>query len=131
MAKGKVAKKEPKKKEAPKKEAPVKAKAVKAPKLEAVEAEAPKKVPKQTAAQVRAAAALSEEESQLLKKWQKLNKQYAEDTPQAYLITGNYDIKSLITHKTHGWGIVLNRRENYIDVLFEVGMKTLIMNFKA
>lgn len=122
MAKAK-AKKEPKKKES---KEPAKAiKATKAAKVVTNTAKA--SPPKISAAK---AAELSEEASQLLKKWQKLNKQYSEEASQAYLITGAYDIKSLLTHKIHGWGIVLNRRENYIDVLFESGMKTLIMNFK-
>ena len=88
------------------------------------------KVPTLSKAAEREQANLTEEANQLLKKWQKLSKQYADEKPVSYAITGLYDIKSLLTHKIHGWGIVLNRRENYIDVLFEGGMKTLIMNFK-
>ncbi len=108
--------------------APVAEKVAKPPK----EPKAPKapKAPTMSKAAIRAEEALTEEASQLLKKWQKLSKQYVEEKPVAYAISGLFDIKSLLTHKIHGWGIVLNRRENYIDVLFEGGMKTLIMNFK-
>ncbi len=142
-----------KSKEKPKKEKAVKSakpvKAEKTPKVKAVKApeamlapatppvakeEKPPKVKKPTKAELAKAAraqALSEEEAQLVKKWQKLQKQYAEEKAENYAISGFFEIKTPLSHKVHGWGLVLNRRENYIDVIFETGMKTLIINYKG
>ena len=139
------AKEKPKKEKTEKPAKPAKAaKAAKAPKIEkaAKAAKAPKPAPVAEEPKAKVAKApkvevakpisaeLSEEEAQLVKKWQKLQKQYAEEKPQNYAITGFYDVKTPIIHKILGWGVVLNRRENYIDVLFETGMKTLLINFK-
>ncbi len=45
-------------------------------------------------------------------------------------MSSDFDLKTALNHKIHGWGVVVQRRDNYIDVLFEVGLKTLIVNYK-
>lgn len=65
------------------------------------------------------------------KKWLKLQRQHGEDAAPEYQMTLDFEIKSTLKHKVHGWGVVLQRRDNYIDVLFELGMKTLVCNYKV
>ncbi len=72
----------------------------------------------------------SEEQLDNYKKWLKFQKQFADKAPENYIMSGNFDVKTPLQHKIHGWGVVVQRRDNYIDVLFEVGLKTLIVNYK-
>ena len=64
------------------------------------------------------------------KKWLKLQKQMAVEKAMDYKMTDDFEIKTPISHKVHGWGVVVQKRDNYIDVLFEAGLKTLIVNYK-
>ena len=64
------------------------------------------------------------------KKWLKLHKQLSVEKPIEYRMTEDFEIKAPISHKVHGWGVVMQKRDNYIDVLFEAGLKTLIVNYK-
>jgi len=64
------------------------------------------------------------------KKWLKLHKQLSVEKPTEYRMTEDFELKAPISHKVHGWGVVMQKRDNYIDVLFEVGLKTLIVNYK-
>ena len=65
------------------------------------------------------------------KKWLKLQRQHGDEAAPEYQMTQDFEIKSTLKHKVHGWGVVLQRRDNYIDVLFEMGMKTLVCNYKV
>jgi hypothetical protein len=73
---------------------------------------------------------LSAEAQEQYKKWLKLHKQLGEEKVEEYKMTADYEIKVPLKHKVHGWGVVIQKRDNYIDVLFEIGMKTLIVNYK-
>ncbi len=64
------------------------------------------------------------------KKWLKLHKQLSVEKPIEYRMTEDFELKAPISHKVHGWGVVMQKRDNYIDVLFEAGLKTLIVNYK-
>lgn len=64
------------------------------------------------------------------KKWLKLHKQLSVEKPMEYRMTEDFELKAPISHKVHGWGVVMQKRDNYIDVLFEAGLKTLIVNYK-
>lgn len=64
------------------------------------------------------------------KKWLKLHKQLSVEKPLEYKMTSDFEIKAPISHRVHGWGVVIQKRDNYIDVLFEGGLKTLIVNYK-
>lgn len=72
----------------------------------------------------------TEEQLDNYKKWLKFQKQFADKAPESYNMSGNFDVKTPLQHKIHGWGVVVQRRDNYIDVLFEAGLKTLIVNYK-
>lgn len=73
---------------------------------------------------------LSAEAQEQYKRWLKLQKQLAEEKTIDYRMTEDFELKTPIAHKVHGWGVVMQKRDNYIDVLFEVGLKTLIVNYK-
>lgn len=64
------------------------------------------------------------------KKWLKLHKQLSVEKAFDYKMTEDFEIKAPLSHKVHGWGVVMQKRDNYIDVLFEAGLKTLIVNYK-
>jgi hypothetical protein len=64
------------------------------------------------------------------KKWLKLHKQLSVEKASEYRMTEDFELKSPLSHKVHGWGVVMQKRDNYIDVLFEAGLKTLIVNYK-
>ncbi len=74
---------------------------------------------------------MSPEAQEHYKRWLKLNKQLADEAPQEYRMSEDYEIKTPLQHKVHGWGVVMQKRDNYIDVIFENGIKTLIVNYKA
>lgn len=121
----KVAKKVAAKKSS-KKTVAVKAQATTAPKVKAnpAKAAAPVYVPGVDF------KSLSPEAQEQYKRWLKLQKQLAEEKVQDYKMTEDFELKTPISHKVHGWGVVLQKRDNYIDVLFETGLKTLIVNYK-
>ena len=73
---------------------------------------------------------LSPDAQEQYKRWLKLQKQLAEEKTHDYRMTEDFELKTPISHKVHGWGVVMQKRDNYIDVLFEVGLKTLIVNYK-
>ena len=73
---------------------------------------------------------LSPEAQEQYKKWLKLQRQLAVEKTMDYRMSDDFDIKTPISHKVHGWGVVMQKRDNYIDVLFELGVKTLIVNYK-
>lgn len=73
---------------------------------------------------------MSAEAQENYKRWLKLHKQLSVEKPIEYRMTEDFEIKAPISHKVHGWGVVMQKRDNYIDVLFEVGLKTLIVNYK-
>ncbi len=73
---------------------------------------------------------LSPEAQEQYKRWLKLQRQLAEEKTLDYKMTEDFELKAPISHRVHGWGVVVQKRDNYIDVLFEVGLKTLIVNYK-
>ena len=73
---------------------------------------------------------MSSDDQDHYKKWLKLHKQLSVEKPNEYRMTEDFELKAPISHKVHGWGVVMQKRDNYIDVLFEAGLKTLIVNYK-
>lgn len=73
---------------------------------------------------------MSADAQEQYKKWLKLQKQLAIEKASDYRMTEDFELKAPISHKVHGWGVVMQKRDNYIDVLFEQGLKTLIVNYK-
>lgn len=73
---------------------------------------------------------LTEGQLENYKKWLKFQKQLADKAPENYSMSADFEVKTPLQHKTHGWGVVVQKRDNYIDVLFESGLKTLIVNYK-
>ncbi len=73
---------------------------------------------------------MSSDDQDHYKKWLKLHKQLSVEKPIEYKMTEDFELKAPISHKVHGWGVVMQKRDNYIDVLFEAGLKTLIVNYK-
>lgn len=74
---------------------------------------------------------MSTDDQDHYKKWLKLHKQLSVEKPLDYKMSEDFELKAPISHKVHGWGVVMQKRDNYIDVLFEVGLKTLIVNYKS
>lgn len=74
---------------------------------------------------------MSVDDQEHYKKWLKLHKQLSVEKPLDYKMSEDFELKAPISHKVHGWGVVMQKRDNYIDVLFEVGLKTLIVNYKS
>ena len=73
---------------------------------------------------------MSSDAQEHYKKWLKLHKQLSVEKALEYRMTEDFEIKAPLSHKVHGWGVVMQKRDNYIDVLFEAGLKTLIVNYK-
>lgn len=73
---------------------------------------------------------LSADALEQYKRWLKYQKQLAEEKTLEYKMSASYEMKAPLNHKVHGWGVVVQKRDNYIDVLFEAGIKTLITNYK-
>lgn len=73
---------------------------------------------------------MSVDDQEHYKKWLKLHKQLSVEKPIEYRMSEDFELKAPISHKVHGWGVVMQKRDNYIDVLFEAGLKTLIVNYK-
>lgn len=73
---------------------------------------------------------LTEGQLENYKKWLKFQKQLSDKAPEHYSMNADFEVKTPLQHKTHGWGVVVQKRDNYIDVLFESGLKTLIVNYK-
>ena len=51
--------------------------------------------------------------------------------PIPYKMTDVFEPKTPIQHKTLGWGYVLSNQNDRLEVLFEVGIKMLISNYKG
>jgi hypothetical protein len=73
---------------------------------------------------------MSSDDQEHYKKWLKLHKQLSVEKALEYKMTEDFELKAALSHKVHGWGVVMQKRDNYIDVLFEAGLKTLIVNYK-
>lgn len=73
---------------------------------------------------------MSSDAQEHYKKWLKLHKQLSVEKANEYKMTEDFELKAPLSHKVHGWGVVMQKRDNYIDVLFEAGLKTLIVNYK-
>jgi hypothetical protein len=124
-----------KKEVAPKQQAAPKVKAPKAPKAAKVKVEAK---PAHTAENPATNAPISKDDFKNMsadaqehyKKWLKLHKQLSVEKANEYKMTEDFELKAPLSHKVHGWGVVMQKRDNYIDVLFEAGVKTLIVNYK-
>jgi hypothetical protein len=78
---------------------------------------------------VRAAAAAAAAEN-LEETWFKLVKAWGEKTVRAYATTEHYRLREVFEHEVFGKGVVQNRRETKIDVLFREGMKVLPSRLK-
>lgn len=118
---------EAKPKASPAKVAPAKAAKVEAEAPPVTQEAAPKKTKKPTAAEARAAAALTEE----TQRWVALKSQHGNAKAPVYKMSEKYAAGSPLSHPRLGWGFVLNNVNDRLEVIFETGIKTLISNYKS
>ncbi len=64
-------------------------------------------------------------------KWQELFKRYGKDKAVNYKMSDEFEALKPINHKVLGWGFVLTNENNRLEILFEMGIKVLISNYKA
>lgn len=67
--------------------------------------------------------------SQAARRWQLLYDKSKGIRAQVYEMSGDYKADSPIQHKVLGWGYVLSKKDNRIEVLFREGIKTLITRY--
>lgn len=63
-------------------------------------------------------------------KWHEMKEKYRNEKPQNYSISGTFEAKKPIEHKTFGWGYVMSNEYDRLDVLFADGRRVLISNRK-
>ena len=64
-----------------------------------------------------------------VKKWNNLLEEADTDNPREYTVSNSYNLQDVIQHSHFGLGVVVKLVDaNKIDVAFEEGMKTLVMN---
>lgn len=111
------------------------AKAAKVPKLKTIETE-PKKTqgPTTISASTRAEAAKISaariEAAQANARWGELFNKSKKMKPPSYSLKSSYDPESPIEHPKLGWGYILSKKNDRLEVLFQDGIKYLISNYK-
>ena len=69
-------------------------------------------------------------EKKLWQKWQALLRRNKSKEVVRYNMSEEYEVKTPIFHKTLGWGYVISNRNDRLEVLFDVGVRQLISNYK-
>lgn len=67
----------------------------------------------------------------LTKKWANLYKKAQNTEALPYNMANSYESNVAIEHKIHGWGFILENRNDRLEVLFQSGIKYLISNYKS
>ncbi len=108
-----------------------------APKVQpAPEAEASEEVDPSKGRELMSKAALRKLEAKLrsendaAKRWQSVFEQYGKAKAAPYTMSGSFEASQAIQHKVLGWGLILESRDNRIQVLFKDGVRTLITNYR-
>lgn len=96
------------------------------PKIMTAKEPAVAKPKKLTKAEKLAAEALVKADSD----WLQLQNQYKALKPVPYMMSEDFQAKTVISHKVLGIGFVLKNQNNRIEVLFRDGKRTLITNYK-
>lgn len=63
-------------------------------------------------------------------RWGELFNKSKKLKPEAYSLKSSYDPESPILHKQLGWGYILSKKNDRLEVLFQDGIKYLISNYK-
>jgi hypothetical protein len=63
-------------------------------------------------------------------KWQALHVKAKQIPTVGYNMKNAYEKQTAITHKTLGWGFIMDSRNGRLEVLFKDGIKYLISNYK-
>ena len=67
--------------------------------------------------------------SQAARRWQLLFEKSKGIRAQVYEMSADYKADTPIQHKVLGWGYILSKKDNRIEVLFKEGIKTLITKY--
>jgi len=68
--------------------------------------------------------------AELNKKWQELKGKFAGEKAPNYNMNSTFEANTPIQHKIFGWGYVTNNENDRLEILFEVGLKHLISNYR-
>ena len=92
--------------------------------------EAPAEPKKARGIAAEAPPGLDEDGMKLFKQWNSLKEQFKNDRAPLYNLEADFLPKSPLEHKVLGWGYVLKKQNNRIEVLFREGIKILVVNYK-
>lgn len=63
-------------------------------------------------------------------KWQALQTKVKQIQTAPYNMKNSYEKQTGLAHKTHGWGFIVDKKNDRLEVLFKDGIKYLISNYK-
>ena len=86
--------------------------------------------PKAPAVMTRAAAQEALAQKAANSKWASLYSKAQKIPVSPYNLKSQYEPETAIQHKTLGWGYILDKKNDRLEVLFENGIKYLISNYK-
>jgi len=66
-----------------------------------------------------------------LQKWMSIFEKSKSMKPAPYQMSRQYEPLTAIQHKVLGWGYILAKRDDRLEVLFQDGVRYLISNYKG
>lgn len=91
---------------------------------------APTVISAQTRAEAAKISAARIEAAKANAKWGELFNKSKKIKPEAYSLRSEYVPERPIMHKQLGWGYILSKKNDRLEVLFQDGIKYLISNYK-